>query len=185
MHACLLTALIAACRFCYCLRAAPALALLHRQPVPPASSAPRSQSCTPPTCRRRVADAPPTGPRSGAPAGPQRPLRRSGAASGTRRRSGTPTAREGVWEACAECAGLRRAAAAWSPGCSAAPSNGCPFRAGPKANARLRPVRRRGGSEAAPGGSGLAWGWCLVAPGPVRAARARLTLRSCRGRLHA
>ena len=52
----------------------------------------------------------------------------------------------------------------------------------PAAAARWRPLGRRGGLEAAPGGSGLPWGCWVVAPGPARAARERLRSRCGRCR---
>ena len=65
---------------------------------------------------------------------------------------------------------------------SARGRSGRPFEV-PAATARRRPLGRRGGfMEAAPGGSGLAWGCWVVAPGPDRATRERLRSRCGRCR---
>ncbi len=152
MRARLLTAVSTARRHRRWLRAAPALSPCHARPDPPRPRRARSR-----VRRRHVADAPPTGPPSGASRGAQRPLRRLRTATGARARPGTPAARAGVWVACAERAGPRRVPAMWSAGRSAAPSLWCLFGV-PAAAARWRPLGRRGGLEAVPGGLGLAWG---------------------------
>jgi hypothetical protein len=97
------------------------------------------------------------------------PSQRSRAAAVAPRRPWRAAACTGGRVPCAERLGPRWTAAAWSLGRVAAPSFWCLFRV-PVANAKLRPLMRRSGSEAAPSGPGLAWGWWLVAPGPVGAA---------------
>ena len=177
MRARLATAVRAARRHRRCLRAAPAHSPCHARPNPPHARRARSRAR-----RRRAASEAPTGPPSGAPGVLRGPLRRSRASTGAHRRQGTPAARARVQVACAERGGPRRIAAVWSLGRSAAPSFWCPFGV-PAAAARRRPLGRRGGLEAAPGGSGLAWASWLVAPGASRAAPARLSARC--GRWHA
>ena len=83
-----------------CLRAGPAHSPCQVRPNPPRARRARS--------RATYASEPPTGPPSGACGALQRPLWRSCAASGARRRSGTPAVRAGVHVACAERAGPQR-----------------------------------------------------------------------------
>ena len=103
------------------------------------------------------------------------------AATGACWRQERAAARAAVWVACVERAGPRPTAAVWSRGRPAARSTERRFSV-PARRARLRPLGRRGGSEPAAGGLGLAWGWWLVVLGAGKAARARPRARCGRRR---
>jgi hypothetical protein len=90
-RACPATAARAAHRSRRCLRAAAAHIPWHARPNLPRPRCARSRAR-----RRGAASKPPTWPPSGAPGELQRPLRRSRAATGARRRPGTSTACAGV-----------------------------------------------------------------------------------------
>ena len=177
MRARLATAASAAYRRRRCLRAAPALTPPNGRPIPLGPRRVRSRAR-----RRYAAGALSMGPPSGAPGRPQRPLQCLPAGAGACKRLGRVAAHAVAWVACAEHAGPWRTAVACSAGRSAAPSRRCPFGV-PTAVARLRQFGRRGDSEPAPDGPGLASGWWQVAPGPVRAVRT--PVRSCCGRARA
>jgi hypothetical protein len=103
------------------------------------------------------------------------------AATGACWRQERAAARAAVWVACVERAGPRPTAAVWSRGRPAARSTERRFSV-PSRRARLRPLGRRGGSEPAAGGPGLAGGVWPVVLGAGKAARARPRARPGRRR---
>ena len=135
-----------------------------------------------PFLTRTVAVGARTGPPPRTAGASEQPLWRAHeAATGACWRQERAAARAAVWLACVERAGPRPTPARWPRGRPAARSAEGRFSV-PVRGVRLRPLGRRGGSETAAGGLGLAWGWWLVVPGPGRAARARPRARCGRRR---
>ena len=140
-----------------------------------------------PFLTRTVAVGARTGPPPRTAGASEQPLWRAHeAATGACWRQERAAARAAVWVACVERAGPRPTAAVWSRGRPAARSTERRFSV-PSRRARLRPLGRRGGSEAAPrrlrsqrgwpgDGGRSRWGrpgQCARRPGPALGARAR------------